>query len=120
MEKDKIYIKSIESLKKLLAETPREEIDEIISSCEDLVLEGPTFDEYLDILQYELAEIEWGMSFRPFLPLENQKLSEYEVVYNQDFLQPPREKPGKKAYKKDSALIAESFFLLSLYHGRSN
>lgn len=55
MKKEEVYKKSLRLLKEYLDETPQEQIDADLAKVKALGIKGPTFDEYLDILQNELS-----------------------------------------------------------------
>ena len=56
MKKETRYEKSLRLAKKYMEETPKEEIEAALAEVEAMGIEGPTFDEYLVILQKSLED----------------------------------------------------------------
>lgn len=112
MEKDKIYKRSLKSLQQFIADTQADELAALISECEKMEIVGPTFDEYLDILQYELETIDWNPYYGNTIPLNKTDLKKYLIEYYDDFYPPPRSQRNTITNKKDSAIFAESFFFI--------
>jgi len=112
MEKDNIYKRSLELANKFISEITQDELTELISKYEKMDIQGPTFDEYLDILQNELARIDWHSCYEESLSINQSDLKKYFIEYYDDYYPPPRSKRTPITNKKDSAIFAESFFLL--------
>jgi hypothetical protein len=112
MLKDTIYKRSLKALQEFIAETPADELAEIITECEKMVTTGPTFDEYLNKLQKELGNIDWHPCYGKAIPLNKKELRKYMIEYYDDYYSPPRARRNTVTNKKDSAIFAESFFLL--------
>lgn len=102
----------MELLNQFISKTPTDELAKLISKYENLDIEGPTFDEYLDILQNELERIDWHPCFGTSVSINQSEMNKYMIVYNEDFYPPPLPKRNKKVTKKDSVISTESFFLL--------
>jgi len=56
MKKETRYKKSLRLAKKYMEETPKEQIEADLAEVEAMEIEGPTFDEYLQILDSELQK----------------------------------------------------------------
>ena len=54
MKKETTLEKSLRLAKQFMEETPKEEIDAMIAEIDAMGIEGPTFNEYLGILDNEL------------------------------------------------------------------
>jgi Ca2+-binding EF-hand superfamily protein len=54
MKKETTLEKSLRLAKQFMEETPKEEIDAMMAEIDAMGIEGPTFDEYLEILDKEL------------------------------------------------------------------
>jgi hypothetical protein len=52
--KKRVYEKSLELARYYMAVTPKEEIESSLAEVKAMHIEGPTFNEYLGILQNEL------------------------------------------------------------------
>ena len=59
MKKETRYTRSLEILKEFISETPPDELASLISKYESMGIKGPTFDEYLGIVQdeFEINEL---------------------------------------------------------------
>lgn len=56
--KNEAHKKSLSLLKQFLSETPKEEIEKILSNYDKLDIGGPTVDEYFCIIQNEFSKCE--------------------------------------------------------------
>lgn len=118
MKRSEKYRKPSDLLHSFILTTPPEELEEIIASVDKLGITGPTFDEYLQILQEELGDIYVSAYSEEVMPVGLSSLARYQVdPLDWHYSPPSAYSTRNKRYQKDSVNHTESFFLLILCHG---
>jgi hypothetical protein len=109
MFNNKIFERSIELIRIDLEETSKDEINNLKSDVIALNIGGPTFDEYLSILQTELENIQWKNIYTGvrFFDLDIHSLGK-----GGEFLSPLIPMPELSQSKKDSVINTESFLFV--------
>ena len=102
-------IKSLEILSKFVADTPKDELQALIQEFEELSIEGPTFDQYLNSIDEEIA-----LTHPCF-----ENIYDVFTGWDDDLLlsiSPPNQ--IMITNKKDPEKFSGSFFCIHLSHGR--
>lgn len=107
MKSDPKYTRSLELLDQFISETSSEELAILISKYQSVDIKGPTFDEYLGILQNEFESIIWNSIGGDLNKVNFSNVETYHTYYS-----PPISQSVNKINKKDSVNATESFFLL--------
>ena len=109
MNKESIYKRSLELAREDVLNTPKDVLEEEIKSYRNSEIEGPTFDEYLDILQRELQASLLVNSVYEYIKYEASDILIYNFP-NALYYQVPIPPRNMNKSKKGSELMSEFFF----------
>ena len=109
MEMDKIFSKSLEMIDRYFNEVSNVEFQKILNKVEGLGIEGPTFDEFLSILNDQSfgdsPEVALVDCNRVLVELVGYNIPSSSVTYH-----PPPSYTSTQKTKKDPEYVAGSFF----------
>ena len=107
-----VHEKSLALLDEFIAETSASDLSNLVKKYKKLNIKGPTFSEYLDGLQSALESINWRTTIQKLTTIDLSDCHIYQLSGDSSYYVPPLS--GKKINQnnKDSAIFAESFFLV--------
>ncbi len=109
MNKESIYKRSLELAREDVLNTPKDVLAEEIRGYRNSEIEGPTFDEYLDILQHELLASLFVNYVYEYVKYETSDILTYSFP-NALHYQVPSPPRNTNNLKKGSELMSEFFF----------
>jgi hypothetical protein len=112
MKKNEIGCRPSDLLRDYLSKTSPEKIAEIIADIDKFEINGPTFDEYMEILQSELDAFYSNVYLEEVYPVELKSIFTFQFDLTDTHYSSPPDHSGFKEHEKDSANYAESFFFL--------
>ena len=112
METMNTHQKSLALLDEFIAETSPAELSNLIDKYKALDIKGPTFSEYMNQLQSAMESINWHSNVQKLTTIGLSECNIYQLSGDSNYYVPPPNTKRLNRNNKDSAIFAESFFLV--------